>query len=167
MRLTSAIVSFQPSVFPHATILLPVDEFSWNFVLEDFSKIYRKNQISWNSDLSLDTSCCYEGEGRTALQFFLHPHKVSILTRSQHAAYECSWRWTTEARNMLSCWMLWIKSSNIVYLVGLHIYCKMIHGPNSIKLTGIINNIFKPQETLKKTIIKLYNLLVHSSFVIS
>jgi hypothetical protein len=36
-------------------------------------------------------------------------------------------------RNMLSCWMFWIKSSNIVCLVGLLIYIKMIHGPYNIK----------------------------------
>ena len=30
---------------------------------------------------------------------------------------------------------------------------------NYLKITGIINNVFKPQETLKKTRIKLYNTL--------
>jgi hypothetical protein len=30
---------------------------------------------------------------------------------------------------------------------------------NCLKITGIINNMFRPQETLKKTRIKLYNTL--------
>ena len=43
------------------------------------------------------------------LQFFLHPHNISRLTKSQYTAQERSWRWTTEVRNMLSYRMLWIK----------------------------------------------------------
>jgi len=31
---------------------------------------------------------------------------------------------------------------------------------NYLKITGIINNVFRPQKTLKKTTIKLYNTLV-------
>jgi hypothetical protein len=31
---------------------------------------------------------------------------------------------------------------------------------NYLKITGILNNVFRPQKTLKKTIIKLYNTLV-------
>jgi hypothetical protein len=34
---------------------------------------------------------------------------------------------------------------------------KKLH--NSLKITGIINNVFRPQKTLKKTRIKLYNIL--------
>ena len=49
----------------------------------------------------LDTSCCYEGEGRTA--------SSSSFTLIKHTVYERSWRWTIEVRNMLSYWMLWIK----------------------------------------------------------
>ena len=30
---------------------------------------------------------------------------------------------------------------------------------NYLKITGIINNVFRPQKTLKKTRIKLYNTL--------
>jgi hypothetical protein len=30
---------------------------------------------------------------------------------------------------------------------------------NHLKITGILNNVFRPQETLKKTRIKLYNTL--------
>jgi hypothetical protein len=30
---------------------------------------------------------------------------------------------------------------------------------NYLKITGIINNMFRPQKTLKKTILKLYNTL--------
>jgi len=33
---------------------------------------------------------------------------------------------------------------------------------NSLKITGILNNVFRPQKPLKKTRIKLYNTLVLS-----
>ena len=39
----SVIISACPSVSPHGTTRLPLDGFSWKFIFEYFSKIYRKN----------------------------------------------------------------------------------------------------------------------------
>jgi hypothetical protein len=37
---------------------------------------------------------------------------------------------------------------------------------NNLKITGVLNNVFRPQkETLKKTRIKLYNTLAFSSLL--
>jgi hypothetical protein len=36
---------------------------------------------------------------------------------------------------------------------------------NYLKITGVINNVFRPQKTLKKTRIKLYNTLVLPVFL--
>jgi hypothetical protein len=37
---------------------------------------------------------------------------------------------------------------------------------NYLKITGILNNVFRPQKALKKTRIKLYNTLAGSPIVI-
>jgi hypothetical protein len=39
----SSAVSVYPSVRPHGTTLLPLDEFSWRLIFEYFSKICREN----------------------------------------------------------------------------------------------------------------------------
>jgi len=41
-----------------------------------------------------------------------------------------------------------------IYCLFSGYYCKI-----RLKITGIINNVFRPQRTLKKTRIKLYNTL--------
>jgi hypothetical protein len=37
------IMPAHPSVRPHGTTRLPLDGFSWNFIFEHFSKIFREN----------------------------------------------------------------------------------------------------------------------------
>jgi hypothetical protein len=36
-------MSVRPSICPHGTTRLPLDGFSWNLILENFSKICREN----------------------------------------------------------------------------------------------------------------------------
>ena len=38
------------TVRPHGTTLLPMDEFSWNLIFGDFSKIFRETEVSLKSD---------------------------------------------------------------------------------------------------------------------
>jgi len=43
LKLRKATISFVMSVCPHGTTHIPLHEFSWNLIFEDFSKIYREN----------------------------------------------------------------------------------------------------------------------------
>jgi hypothetical protein len=57
-----------------------------------------------------------------------------------------------------------IKQVNSFYYLGDLISCEnemdIDKLNNYLKITGIINNVFRPKKTLKKTRIKLYNILV-------
>ena len=99
----------------------------------------------------LDTSSRYKAVGRTVLSTTLSSSTRITTYQSlqiqliQNAPDDGPMRSET-CRAKLKCWLKLIHWDHIVYLVGLHIYYKMIHGPYNVKLLyGICFTFYKQQ----------------------
>jgi hypothetical protein len=117
-KLRKSAINFVMSVRAQGTTRLPLDGFSWNLILEDFSKIYRENS-SFIKNL-------------TRIKGTVHEDQCTFLSYLAYFFLEWEMFQMTIQRMRIACWIP--KAKNTHWLFNTHCFSlqQWLHGRASM-----------------------------------